>query len=264
MKVIIADDEPKICQLIIKLIDWEELNMTLVATANNGVTTLELIKEKSPDIVITDIRMPGYDGLELIERSKRLNPDLQFIIISGYSQFEYAKTAISHGVKDYLLKPINKSELNESLLRVKKSILEKERFVKIEKEYKDYIKKDIDINIKPAAILDDVNKNRVHIEQAKNYILLNYMNNITLEDIGLYIGFNPSYFSSIFKKETGISFVEYLSQVRIEKSKELLKEPDLKIQDISIMVGYSDVKYFSKLFSKHTGLSPKDYRKIFV
>jgi two-component system response regulator YesN len=111
---------------------------------------------------------------------------------------------------------------------------------------------------------DSTNRNLAQISQAKEYIEANYMNNITLEDVGNHIGFNPSYFSSIFKKETGSSFVEYLSKIRIEKAKVLLKESDLRVQDICLMVGYSDVKYFSKLFVKYTGLKPKDYRKIFI
>lgn len=90
------------------------------------------------------------------------------------------------------------------------------------------------------------------------------MKNITLEDLGSYLGFNPSYFSSLFKKETGSTFLEYLSKVRIEKAKELLKEPGLRIQDVCLMVGYNDVKYFTKLFIKHTGLKPKEFRKIFA
>ncbi len=266
IRVIIADDENRICKLIIKLVHWEEIDMVVVGTANNGVETLELIKMEKPDIVITDIRMPGYDGLEMIERAKKIDRDLEFIIISGYSHFEYAKRAIGYGVRDYLLKPINKEELIDALLRVKNAILKKESYVNLENEYKDYLKNDMVVIKKPQAILEQnsVNKNALQINQAKEYIEANYMNNITLEDVGAYIGFNPSYFSSIFKKETGTSFVEYLSIVRIEKAKELLKEPDLRIRDISLMVGYNDVKYFSKLFIKHTGLKPKEYRKIFI
>lgn len=116
------------------------------------------------------------------------------------------------------------------------------------------------------AILDrDKASNNINqIRQAKKYIEENYMNNITLEDIGAYIGFNPSYFSSFFKKETETSFVEYLSKVRIEKAKNLLRESDLRMQDICLMVGYNDVKYFTKAFIKYTGLKPNEYRKIFA
>ena len=102
------------------------------------------------------------------------------------------------------------------------------------------------------------------IALAKRYVEEHYMENITLEDLGEYLGFNPSYFSTLFKKETGTSFVEYLSRVRMEKAKELLKETDLKIQDICLMVGYNDVRYFRKLFARSTGLSPNEYRRIFA
>src|SRR5699024_545596 len=113
IKVLIADDEHRICKLIMKLINWEEISMDVIGTASNGIEALDLIKEKRPNIVITDIRMPGYDGLEMINRAKRENQDIEFIIVSGYSHFEYAKKAMAYGVKDYLLKPINREELLE-------------------------------------------------------------------------------------------------------------------------------------------------------
>ncbi len=93
MKIIIADDEPKICKLIGKLIDWDSLNIEIAAVAHDGIEALTYIGQLKPDIVITDIRMPGYDGLELIRQSQNLSPETEFIIISGYRQFEYAKNS---------------------------------------------------------------------------------------------------------------------------------------------------------------------------
>ena len=136
IKVIIADDEPRICKLIEKLINWEELEMEVIKVASNGVETLEYIKEFNPDIVITDIRMPGYDGLEIIERTRKFNLDTEFIIISGYSEFEYAKKAINYKVNGYLLKPINKEELENALIEVKDNILKKKTYENLESEYK--------------------------------------------------------------------------------------------------------------------------------
>ncbi|SNS28428.1 two-component system, response regulator YesN [Anaerovirgula multivorans] len=535
IRVIIADDETRICKLIIKFIDWDKLDMLIVGTANNGIEALELIEKEKPDIVITDIRMPGYDGIDMIEKAKKMNNDLEFIIISGYGQFEYAKKAIEFGVKDYLLKPINRDDLLKALLKVMGCVKKKNGQISLEKEYELILKNDVnkiresflnnfilfnsesfkeytlnevnenyhfnfqegffsivalkidymgkeDSNIikniidntvdmtkpklqnityelgiikdksnlyilinynpnekkqieavllkileyfnqristaekievtvalgeevadlkditqsfKSAKLLiedrilkgtgkiieidgrrtdqteiedifyyfskkfikavelldiDEVKKiifnfkkdissknirgaelkkllnevgniyditmksnnmkidhvpendkklkniidncnsidclfnellayitsslmilagdkpynNLRQIRQAKKYIEENYMKNITLEDLGAHIGFNPSYFSSLFKKETGTSYIEYLSKIRIEKAKDLLKESDLRIQDICLMVGYNDAKYFTKSFIKHTGLKPNEYRKIFA
>ena len=121
MKVLIADDEIKVCRLIQHLVDWDALEMDIIGFANDGKTAYESICEKKPDIVITDIRMPVYDGLELIRRAKEVNPEINFIVISGYSQFEYAQQAIKYGVKDYLLKPLKKRELENSLTEIKES-----------------------------------------------------------------------------------------------------------------------------------------------
>ena len=115
MKVLVADDEERVCALICALIDWERFGLTLCAKAYDGISALELIKAESPDLVITDIRMPGLDGLDLIRKAKEIRPDVQFIIISGHKQFDYAQTAIKYGVAEYLLKPIKKLELEQTL-----------------------------------------------------------------------------------------------------------------------------------------------------
>lgn len=118
LKVIIADDEIKVCKLIHHLVDWESMGLEVAAIINDGISALKSIKEIKPDIVITDIRMPGYDGIELIRRTKEILPDVFFIIISGYSQFEYAQNAIKYGVENYLLKPIKKVELINTLSKI--------------------------------------------------------------------------------------------------------------------------------------------------
>lgn len=118
LKVVLADDEKKILLLLQKLIDWERLGYEIVGTANDGLRALELVRELHPDLLITDVRMPGCSGIELIQQAKELQPDLHFIIISGYRQFEYAQNALKYGVEDYLLKPLKKEELTGILMRL--------------------------------------------------------------------------------------------------------------------------------------------------
>lgn len=120
LKVIIADDEARVCSLIRMLIDWDALNMELVGVAANGLEALDLIKSRDADILITDIRMPGCNGLTLIERAKAIKEQLEIIIISGYAHFEYAQSAIRFGVSDYLLKPINQQVLMDTLEKLAK------------------------------------------------------------------------------------------------------------------------------------------------
>lgn len=115
ISVMLADDEERVCRLIQALVDWQKFDMQIVGIAHNGVEALELAQETRPDIVITDIRMPGCSGLELIQHMRQLCTEAEFIIISGYTDFEYAKTAIQYGVSDYLRKPISKQELQETL-----------------------------------------------------------------------------------------------------------------------------------------------------
>lgn len=120
-KVIICDDEVKICRLIIKLINWEELGYEVAGTADNGLDALELIKSMQPDLVVTDISMPECDGIGLLREARKLIPDLPFIIISGYRHFDYAKSAIKYGVEEYLLKPIDENELREAIIKISKN-----------------------------------------------------------------------------------------------------------------------------------------------
>ncbi len=126
LKVLIADDEQLICSMIIKMIPWDEMGLTVAGTADNGLETLALIREKHPDIVITDIRMPGIDGLEMIRQAMEIAPDTEFVIISGYKNFEYAHQALTMGVRHYLLKPIDRTELHDVLGRIIRSRSENE------------------------------------------------------------------------------------------------------------------------------------------
>lgn len=118
VKLVVADDEEKVCRLIIALGDWERLGIEVVGTAANGLEAAELVAREKADILITDIRMPGLNGLELIEKIKKISSEIKIMIISGYANFEYAQQALKQGVNDYLLKPINREALNEALSKM--------------------------------------------------------------------------------------------------------------------------------------------------
>lgn len=133
-KVILVDDEAEVIDVIEQKIAWNELGFEVVGSATNGVKALELVEKTQPDVVITDIKMPYMDGLEL---SKRLNDDyrnIHIIIFTGFDEFEYAKEAVHLEVEEYMLKPINSDELTECLKRVKNSLdLEREEKLNVQK-----------------------------------------------------------------------------------------------------------------------------------
>lgn len=536
IKVIIADDEENVCKLIRGLIDWKSLDMEIMGVAHNGVEALDLIKDISPDLIITDIRMPGYDGLEMIRYAKDIKEDLDFIIISGYRHFEYAQNAIKYGVGDYLLKPINKEDflvalskmrerymqrteqmsneehlkkrlksdvdklranlfierllkkgadtedltldninenyhfsfqpgvfqmcavkidcgfecqynnaikiLGEKVLQILNSLLKEQCFemgiysddsvtyclLNFHENYKKTMRKQMkvvldelliqkaafekfeftiaagmvvedvkqlkdtfraarfgiaqriisgtgifieegivkvesqmesallaELNKKMGTAIELLDKNSVlscidslkiqiktekylkgqeifsltrhicemylthlrnneipiqygeefyeefciysnhcssidelfqylsvmlnksldviiedkkqtdtkPIRLAKQYIQQNYMKPISLEDISNLVGFNAAYFSTLFKKENGSNYVNYLSEVRMNKAKELLRETNLNIAVVCEQVGYNDLKHFTKSFKKNTGIKPNEYRKLY-
>ena len=118
LKLIIADDERIIRETISTIIDWKQYNIELVGLCKNGLEAYDVILDETPDIVLTDIRMPGMDGLELIRRVSETDLNTQFIILSGYGEFEYAKTAMKYGVRHYLLKPCNELQILEVIQEI--------------------------------------------------------------------------------------------------------------------------------------------------
>ena len=162
IKLFIADDNPIVLKALCKSINWNNYGISLIAKANNGLEALKLIKDKQPDIIITDIKMPGLSGIELIEAIKAEQINSNIIIISAYQDFLYAKKAVSLGVKEYVVKPIDNIQLLRAILNIKEQI---------EKEKES---KSINSNTKEAFqilnqknIINDILQNNKNINQDK-------------------------------------------------------------------------------------------------
>lgn len=123
LRLIIVDDEKIIRESIRSLIDWESLGIEVVGVCKNGLEAYDAILDSYPDIVLTDIKMPGLSGLELIEKLNDTRENIQFIILSGYSEFEYAKQAMRFGIRHYLLKPCNENQIIEAIEDVKNAAI---------------------------------------------------------------------------------------------------------------------------------------------
>ncbi|WP_069998540.1 response regulator transcription factor [Cellulosilyticum sp. I15G10I2] len=125
LKLIIVDDEKVIRETIKNLIDWKSIGIHVVGVCKDGLEAYDMIQDENPDIVMTDIKMPGIMGLELIEKAKAVNSDIEFIILSGYGEFNFAAQAMRNGVQHYLLKPCNEKDIISVISEVKDKCYQK-------------------------------------------------------------------------------------------------------------------------------------------
>jgi two-component system response regulator YesN len=241
LKTIIIDDEKYILKGMEKIIDWEALGYTITGTYNKASYAIEKALQDPPDLIITDIVMPGMSGLELISSLKNKLPKTKFVVLSAYDFFEYAREALKYGAFRYLLKPINKDELIELLNEIKSQKKE-------------------DTSTINGYYLDKVTTESHIVSEVKSYISRNYKkSDLKLNAIAEKYFINYSYLSYIFKKDTGINFNEYLLNIRMEEAKKLLLKSNLPIREIAKRVGYSG-KNFYPAFKKHFGITPNSFR----
>ena len=209
-----------------------------VEVFRNGKDALRYLQGNSTKIIclITDICMPGFPGLELIEQMQRINQKLQCIVLSTQKVFEYAIRAMELGVVRYLLKPVDMDKIMQIL--------------------------DI-LTIKPtdAGQYEREEKLSREVRLVKHEIETGFRN-VDMNKVAEELGYSKEYLYRVFRKEMNISVNHYLQNIRLEKAKEyMLEDGKYKIYEICEMVGYEDQVYFSKLFKKKYNISPKEYQK---
>jgi len=256
IKVVIVEDEKMLRQGLRLTTPWSEFDCEVVGEASNAIEGEECILKLQPDIVITDIHMPQISGLEMIERVKD-KVNCQFIIISGYDEFEYAKRAVHLGVKEYLLKPIDDNELMETLSRVVKAVQEQreyERVMSILEQWNAPPGNGCSIWINKKDVLD------TYLEKAIAIIREQCMNDLSLKSVADQLYISESYLAKLFKNKTNYTFLELLTLYRMKEAVRLLEETDMKIYEIALRTGYKDTRYFSNVFRKIVGVNPAEYR----
>lgn len=241
MKIMIVDDEPKIRRGMKTLLE-EQDGFEVIGIYDNAMSSLSDLDEKQPNVLITDIKMPEYSGLDLIEKIREKDKNLYIIILSGYGSFKYAQRAIRSGVYRYLTKPTNPRELISVLREIE---------LKIE---------GINRTVSKSEENESVEVGNLLIRKALDYIELHYAEKIGLKTLSDALYISPNYFSDLFRRHMKVKFSDFLIEYRLKKACILLKKPEYKVSEISEMVGFRDSTYFSTVFKKTYNLTPLEYK----
>lgn len=349
--LVIIDDEKIVVEWVKTMLERSGKDCRVIGTAYNGIRGIAVVRQMKPDIVITDIRIPGMDGLSLIEHTMEELPMTAYIVISGYRDFSYARKALRLRVLDYVDKPITEDKLFAALATAENYLQEKKRlhfteaggklenynqicqqmtenliqYLKEEsgedmleymdqalanmehrglglERFRDECVKNIYVgieimrernpqfefrkNIVPYAeikqlrtgeevrlytleifrefaagiqAMDKLAQNKT-ISSLIQYIDRHYAEDIGLTELAEHVKMNPAYLSMLFKEQVGMSYIKYLTKIRIDKAKELLENGE-KVTDVSERVGYRDYRYFSQVFKKSEQMTPNKYKE---
>jgi len=240
MNIIIADDEEYVRFELKELL--LEINSDLKITeVVNGIELFDKLKQDSFDAAFVDIKMPGFSGLEAIEKIIPMNFQTEWIILSGYSDFEYAKKAITLGVTEYLLKPVSEEELRSVLIKIGKNLALKEGKLFIDNSV-------------------DGSDETIHlVRSAERIIRERFFEQIGVAQIADELGVTPNYLSTLFKKYTNMTFTKHITDIRMAKALEILKEPGKSVKDVTVLIGYSSSRHFARLFREYYDISPSEY-----
>lgn len=256
-KVMIVEDEDLIRKGLVYMFDWIQHDCVVVGEAANGIEAKTIIEDKKPDILITDIRMPLMDGLELISSLK--DAPIKTVIISGYDEFDYAKKAIRYGVSDYILKPIDNKILASTIKRIIESIENQTISDLIGQRLKSF--EDIELYDKDIFYRKSEFRNRYTLK-VLSFVEENYTRKISIDYIADILEVSSAYLSKKFKEDIGHTFNDFVNRYRLHKALDLMLTSDMKIYQIAEEVGFSDYKYFSQVFKNYLSHSPSDFMQL--
>ena len=242
INLVIVEDETNIRECLQSLFPWSSLGVEVSAAFANGQEAYKYLMSHSADLLLTDIRLPGLTGLELVQMLREGRNMIPVIILTGYRQFDYAQQAIRYKVDDFLLKPIKYEELTAAILRIR-----------------DKLEAGLTQEAGPAgSALDSTYHERI-ISSAKQY-LTGHLTDASLEEAAISVNLSPGYFSRLFHKVTGETFSDYLTGCRMKKAAEYLHGTNYKTYEISLMVGYDNPKNFTRAFKQYYHVTPREFR----
>jgi transcriptional regulatory protein len=233
MNLLIADDENLELKVLEKTVKKYFVDELEIFASSNGRKASQICDEVKPDIALLDIEMPGMNGIELAKYIKEKYAYCIIIFITAYDRFDYVIEAMHIKAFDYLLKPWKEERLCELINTAIENVRSMQKTDSIVHSQKDVI---------------------------KDYIDRNYKKDISAKDVAGILGYSDVYFSKVFKQLFDDNFINYLTKVRIDRAKVLLKDVSFNIKEVGKSVGYADSNYFTKVFKRSIGMSPSEYR----
>ena len=250
LKVLVVEDEEMIRKGIVLAVDWAALDCVAVGEASNGAQALEAVERYDPSLIITDLKMPVMDGLEMLRQLRERGNNAFVIILTAYDSFSYAQTALRLGAVDFLLKPFHDGELEQAVTRLKQ---------RMDRAGQGGEKGPAPL---PLPELKKGDKSK-YVLEAMAYIGEHYHEpNIGVAAIAQHLGISEGHLSHTFKKETDYTLLNYLTRYRVHRAMELLRDCRLKVYEVAEQVGYRDIAYFSATFKKLVGMSPSEYQDV--
>ena len=239
--ILIIDDEAQLLKSLAKLLD-DEFH---IHTAPSGRDGLMILDKHHISMVLLDLNMPGMNGIEVLEKIKEKGYSVKVVIMTGGRNYEWTRRCADLSVQGFIEKPIEPDEL---IKRINK-ILSAKKGISIQEILEDEFDK-------KKAFLNPI------FAKTISYIEDNFPKELSREDIAAKLEISPQYLSTLFKEECGLQLNEFINRCRIERSLEFIKDnPSLQFKQVAESVGISDQNYFCRLFKKHTGKTPTDFKK---
>ncbi len=240
VKLLIADDEDVIRSGLAKYIKLHTDRFTYIYEAENGQEAIDLLLLHQPDIMVLDMQMPLKSGLDVMREAAKAGLSPVTVILSGYDEFKYAQEALKFGAKDYFLKPARAADILNCLNHLA------DEYIGVKEQ---------------TGSGSSMELSNPFVREAVEHIMEHYSEELTLSEIAEKLGISAGYLSTLLNQSLGCGFTDYLNRIRIERACCYLEHNYLKNYEIAYKVGFRDEKYFSKVFKKIKGMSPKDYRK---
>ena len=238
MKLLIVDDEFLAADALAQSYDWKKLGFDRVEVRYDGETAWKELEAGDTDLMLCDIEMPFLDGLSLQKRVVEAQLPTRTVLLTCHADFRYAQQALRLGVTDYLLKPVDETELFQVVSQAVQELGANE-MEKVQPRAN-----------QPKALLDACQYIREHLDE-----------DLSREEVARAVYLNPDYLNRIFKKELNVSLSHYILEEKMKLAQELLQTTDLSITEVGSRVGFSNMSGFSYAFRRSTGRSPSSYRK---